>query len=551
MKQGFTLIELLAVIIILAIVALIATPIILNVVEDARISAGRSEASMIYSGINNYCATSAMEYQLNSEVDICADGVTTAEVSQMVSLGNATVTEVSYNAGKVTNLVVESNNHIFKLCGDGTFAMDEEECIIDSPIIPEEPDNINPTINQKVINTSMNENEWYKEDIYIEVEVIDNETGPAGYKRCMSTNECEPDETVYSVDNKILVSTESASNYVCVIGVDNYGNESEKKCVTYKLDKSSPTLTAKSETIEIIEGESNEVSNYFNVSYGISGGSISCSPTNTSSLVVGSQILICTATGGNGKETQATKQITVNPNIPDPVSFANDSWETIANAIKNNNISKYKVGDTKEITLSGYGTFTVRIANTSTPSSCSNQSFSQTACGFVVEFVDIITEHLMNSTATNAGGYPASAMYTFLQNDIYNALPSELKNVIINTRVVSGYGNDDSVNFISTDKIYLLATKEIWGKNGSGNTTIDDDTSDNNTRQLDYYENKGVSTSNYSSAIKNYNGSAITWWTRSAYSRFNDAFYSVLDSGDWYYYIANTTYGVAPAFRIG
>ena len=46
-KFGFTLIELLAVIIILAIVALIATPIILDVVKDARISAGKSEAQMI------------------------------------------------------------------------------------------------------------------------------------------------------------------------------------------------------------------------------------------------------------------------------------------------------------------------------------------------------------------------------------------------------------------------------------------------------------------------------------------------------------------------
>ena len=84
LKKGFTLIELLAVIIILAIIALIATPIILNVVEDARISAGKSEAQMIYSGINNYCASSMMEQELNGKVDICADGVTTEEVSKMV-----------------------------------------------------------------------------------------------------------------------------------------------------------------------------------------------------------------------------------------------------------------------------------------------------------------------------------------------------------------------------------------------------------------------------------------------------------------------------------
>ena len=43
-KRGFTLIELLAVIVILAIIALIATPIILGVVEDARKSAARSAA---------------------------------------------------------------------------------------------------------------------------------------------------------------------------------------------------------------------------------------------------------------------------------------------------------------------------------------------------------------------------------------------------------------------------------------------------------------------------------------------------------------------------
>ena len=128
LKKGFTLIELLAVIIILAIIALIATPIILNVVEDARISAGKSEAQMIYSGINNYCASSMMEEQLNGKVDICADGVTTEEVSQMVNLGNAIVNKVTYSNGKVTELEVESNNHTFKLCGDGSFVMDDESC---------------------------------------------------------------------------------------------------------------------------------------------------------------------------------------------------------------------------------------------------------------------------------------------------------------------------------------------------------------------------------------------------------------------------------------
>ena len=152
LKKGFTLIELLAVIIILAIIALIATPIILNVVEDARISAGKSEAQMIYSGINNYCASSMMEEQLNGKDDICADGVTTEEVSQMVNLGNAIVNKVTYSNGKVTELEVESNNHTFKLCGDGSFVMDEEECGV-APEEPEEPVAIEP--NAPVLDTNM------------------------------------------------------------------------------------------------------------------------------------------------------------------------------------------------------------------------------------------------------------------------------------------------------------------------------------------------------------------------------------------------------------
>ena len=45
MKKGFTLIELLAVIIILAVIALIATPIILNVVNNAKESARKSSVT--------------------------------------------------------------------------------------------------------------------------------------------------------------------------------------------------------------------------------------------------------------------------------------------------------------------------------------------------------------------------------------------------------------------------------------------------------------------------------------------------------------------------
>ncbi|MCI7558639.1 MAG: type II secretion system GspH family protein, partial [Clostridium sp.] len=121
-----------------------------------------------------------------------------------------------------------------------------------------------------------------------------------------------------------------------------------------------------------------------------------------------------------------------------PKNFSTDDWEIIIDAIREGNDGVYNVGDTKEIDLGSYGKHILRIANKSTPSECSGTGFSQSACGFVLEFADVIITHKMNDTNTNVGGWPASSMYTFVNNDIYNALPDEIKNAIIDTTVVSG-----------------------------------------------------------------------------------------------------------------
>ena len=241
-------------------------------------------------------------------------------------------------------------------------------------------------------------------------------------------------------------------------------------------------------------------------------------------------------------------------------NFNNDSWATIVANVKANNISKYNVGDTKEVDMGTYGTHTLRIANTSTPSECSGTGFSQSACGFVLEFADIITTYNMNPSGTyngtsysngwNVDGWPASSMYTFVNNDIYNALPSDLKSAIIDTVTVSGHGSTSGeTNFTSTDKLYLLSTAEVWAQ-GSSNT-IDYDTARDNTRQLDYYKNLNTDTVNYSPAIKNNGSSASSWWLRAGRSNSNYFFYRVVSSGDWGGSAATGTDGVSPAFRLG
>ena len=240
-----------------------------------------------------------------------------------------------------------------------------------------------------------------------------------------------------------------------------------------------------------------------------------------------------------------------------PKTFKEDSWDTIVKAVKAGKTEKYKVGDEKEVDLGTYGKHNVRIANMSTPDECKQEGFSQSACGFVVEFTDIITTHNMNpkgeykgetySNGWNIDGWPASQMKTFIDNDIYNSLPNELKSVIITTETVSGHGSEDTNNFTSSDNLYLLAPKEIYS-----DWSDRFDTARDKTRQLDYYNSKGVTTNSYAAAIKKDSAeTSARWWLRCYNSSSNNYFYYMYDGMCFNTGSASNTFGVSPAFRIG
>ena len=239
-------------------------------------------------------------------------------------------------------------------------------------------------------------------------------------------------------------------------------------------------------------------------------------------------------------EFTAVERDTLGSNIPDPVSFTSDSWETIQKAVQTRNTDKYNIGDTKSVDLGEFGTHTVRIANMS---ACESET-SETACGFVVEFAGVITNQNMNETATNIGGWSASEGRKYINTTILNALPSNLQKVIVDTKVISGHGSTEGeTNFISTDKLYLLSTKEVWG-------TAKNDTLDIETKQLDYYKNLGVTLSNYSGAIKQYNEKDSYWWLRSSCGNHSIDFSTVFSTGIWDDYSSHRITGFSPAFRI-
>ena len=226
--------------------------------------------------------------------------------------------------------------------------------------------------------------------------------------------------------------------------------------------------------------------------------------------------------------------------------FAIDNWETIATNVKNGNMCGYHVGDEKEIELTGFGKHNVRISNVS---ACTNGETSETACGFVVEFVDIIIRYQFDSSGLNVGGWRDTKVRTYINETIYKSLPRDLQNIILTTKVISSYGKNDSANFETEDKLYLLSSEEVFGDFATS-SMAGHDTSAGTSKQLDYYKNQGVTLSNFEKSIKQYEGNNDYWWLRSVSDDNPWCVYDVANTRGWSNTSAMSYDGISPAFRI-
>ena len=189
----------------------------------------------------------------------------------------------------------------------------------------------------------------------------------------------------------------------------------------------------------------------------------------------------------------------------------------------------------------------MRISNMS---ECTSGETSETACGFVIEFADIITRQKFNSSNTNVGGWKDSEIRTYINGTIFNSLPSELQNIVAATKVISGHGNTSGeTNFETQDKLYLLSSEEIYEDFTSSENAQYDSTT-GTSRQLDYYQKSNVSTNDYLNAIKKFNGVADYWWLRSIDSHVSGYALGIGGGGNWYGNSMYDFYSVSPAFRI-
>lgn len=92
-KKGFTLVELLAVIVILAIIALIATPIILNVIDNAKEGAAKNSA---YGYIDALEKANAQAILSDSEVTVLSGTYTISDGGKVVTYGDAKSMAVNF-----------------------------------------------------------------------------------------------------------------------------------------------------------------------------------------------------------------------------------------------------------------------------------------------------------------------------------------------------------------------------------------------------------------------------------------------------------------------
>lgn len=190
---------------------------------------------------------------------------------------------------------------------------------------------------------------------------------------------------------------------------------------------------------------------------------------------------------------------------PTPTSFADDDWATIKYAVDNNLASAvYSVGDTKTITLSDSSTHTLRIANI-TGNLYEYADNAGTYTGFIVEFADCFIPSVWSSAQSNSGPLgQANPIGTTTLPNIFSSLPNDLQRVVANVKVVSA---QDGSNLVYSEMpLFIPATKEIFGTQGMGIKFEAD-----NLTTWAYYQ------TNNSNAyrIKDYNGSASTWWLRS------------------------------------
>lgn len=200
------------------------------------------------------------------------------------------------------------------------------------------------------------------------------------------------------------------------------------------------------------------------------------------------------------------------------------SWSGLKEASDKGELNKIiHSGDTVDITLKNGEAVTLVVGTDEK----GNMFFSTQDC--------LRDEHRMNNTMTNRGGWEATEMRRYLNEEVFALLPDDLQAVIKPTTIVQIV---DGKRVETQDKLFLFSATQVFGK-GTYSENEPEDT------QLDIFRRE-------KDRVKECNtyGTWFWWWLRSAYSGNADYFCNVSGSGNYAISNANASRGVALGFSI-
>lgn len=271
-------------------------------------------------------------------------------------------------------------------------------------------------------------------------------------------------------------------------------------------------------------------------------GTISATSSNTAAATVSVSGTTVTVTGkANGSATitvsvgagtnhtaPANKTCAVTVSFLDD-TFANNDWSAIIAACQSGSVpSTWVVGNSKTMTINGTS-YQIDIIgknhDTYTAGGTAPLTFQLHDC--------YGTKYQMNSSNTNSGGWTSCAMRSTHLPAILALMPSEVQAGIKEVNKLTSAGSQSSTINTTADKLFLLSEIEIFGsttysKSGEGS-------------QYAYY-------SAGNSKVKNFSGSANSWWERSPIGSFSAYFCRVGSNGSANNGSASTSYGVAFGF---
>ena len=212
--------------------------------------------------------------------------------------------------------------------------------------------------------------------------------------------------------------------------------------------------------------------------------------------------------------------------IRDPIDY-NDSWDDVNTYIANGTYkSRYIPGDTVPITIGSEYTGKAQVVAIDTDVDENGNTIPITW----ITVDQLATTYNMNSNNTNSGGYPASAMKTYVDG-LLTSMPAKVQSMIV-PAVKTSYAYGSSTNYSGTYSLWIPSVREMFSEIEA-----------TNSRESNGPSYTDVFSSN-SARVKKRNGSASYYWLRSASSSISYYFCGVNSSGSFNNSSASGSIGV-------